>query len=138
MVRANTSTASASLNRLNTNLRNSSKTAQTATHHTDNLTKSTGRLGPALRSAAKYAVGLGAAYVGLQAARDAFQATTDLAKATLNLNQNLGFASKTAIELSAQLKVRGADAKQTSQAFATFAGVLNQAAQGSTSAKDRF
>jgi hypothetical protein len=101
----------------------------------ESLSRSTTSLGGSLRSAAKYAAGAAAAYVGIGQAEQAVSTTTDLAKVTLGLHKNLGLSVKTASEFGAQLKVRGADAKQAQMAFATFAGVLHQAAGGSATAK---
>src|SRR4051812_43477032 len=65
------------------------------------LGRETSTLGGHLRTAARYAAGAAAAYIGISQVSGAIQATTDFGKATLTLTNNLGLSARAASNFSA-------------------------------------
>lgn len=100
--------------------------------------KTSSALSGHMRNAAKAAAGAAAAYAGIAGAKKAINTTEDLAKTTLSLHNNLGLSVKTASELGAVLKTRGADTKSVNMAFASLSKNVEAAKKGTASAADAF
>ena len=111
----------------------STRSTQRASTANRNLERGQRRLNTSLRSAAKYAAGAAAGYIGISAAKNAVTTTSELAKATLTLSQNLGLSTKFASEFAARARVRGADARQVGIAFTTLSRQIEAAKAGTES-----
>jgi hypothetical protein len=132
------SSAGVSAKKLRGEIEKTGKSQRTASKETDKFSKSTQGLGHSLWSAAKFAAGAAAAYVGISQAKAAISTTEELAKATISLHENLGLSIKQSSEWAAVAQTRGADTAKLGMAFKTLAGQVQSAKEGSQSAVKEF
>lgn len=137
-IRSGALSAGQGIRGLDSQLSRTQRGLQGADRSSKNFDRSTRSLGTSLRGVAKTAAAAATAYIGISQIGSAISATENLAKTTISLNRNLGFSVKSASELGATLQARGVDTKKASQAFATFAGQVRSAREGSASAAANF
>jgi hypothetical protein len=115
------------------------KGLQTATGTTSALARKNAKatvdanklIGTSFKNAAKAAIGLSTAYIGIAKAKDAVRTTQELAHQTIQLHRNLGLTVQTSSELGAVLKARGIDANSAAMAFQTLSRQVVAGEQGS-------
>jgi hypothetical protein len=100
--------------------------------------RTTQRLGGALKSAAFAAAGAAAAYVSVAQAKAAITTTQELALATMGLRRNLGFATEEASRWAAVTRARGIDSKALTMGFTTLSRNIEGVKIGTEASVDAF
>ena len=98
----------------------------------------TDRTAGAMGRAARGAVGLAGAYIGIASAKQAVSVTQDLAASTIVLNSNLGLGVETSSQWAAVAKARGVDAKALGMSFSKLAAAQVKSAKATDKSGNAF